>query len=173
MPRIQLQSEESQDPIVKAIFDEIKSKAGQVPAPYRAFARLPHILQANWNKTKAVLTQGNLPVSLKESIALAVSTANGCRFCIAIHRKNLEKQGFSKESIKGIAQARSEDPKNEAVLKFAVQATKDPHGLTDGDFKKLKSLGYSEEDILEILTTMEMYTGYNRIITALGISPED
>lgn len=173
MPRIRLQSEDTQNPAIKAIFDEIKSKAGQVPAPYRAFGRLEHILAANWNKTRAVLTQGNLPVSLKESIALAVSNANGCRFCVAIHRKNLEKQGFSPEAVNGVAQAKSEDPRIEAVLKFAVQSTKDPHRLTDRDFVNLKELGYSEEDILEILTTMEMYTGYNKIITALGITPED
>lgn len=173
MSRIQLQSEESQDPIVKAIFDEIKAKAGQVPAPYRAFGRLPHILAANWNKTKAVLSQGNLPVSLKESIALAVSTANGCKFCISIHRKNLAKQGFSPEAIDEIAQGRSHEPRITAALIFSAQATKDPHALTDGDFDMLNILGYSEEDLLEILTTMEMYTGYNKIITALGILPEE
>ncbi len=173
MPRIRLQSEETQNPTIKAIFDEIKSGAGQVPAPYRAFRRLEHILAANWNKTKAVLTQGNLPVSLKESIALAVSAANGCSFCVSVHRKNLSKHGFSPEAIDGVARAESEDPRMEEVLKFAVQATKNPHRLTDGDFEKLKELGYSEEDILEILTTMEMYTGYNKIITALGITPEE
>jgi hypothetical protein len=34
-------------------------------------------------------------------------------------------------------------------------------------------LGHTEEDILEILTVMEMYTGYNKIIVALDLQPED
>jgi alkylhydroperoxidase family enzyme len=50
---------------------------------------------------------------------------------------------------------------------------KEPEKLTDADFERLKDLGHTEEDILEILTVMEMYTGYNKIIVALDLQPED
>lgn len=173
MARIQLQNENTNDPEIKGIFEEIKGMVGQVPAPYRAFGRLSNVLGADWNKTKRVLKEGSLPITLKESIALAVSTANDCHFCIDIHRKNLAKHGLSEEVIDKAAQASSDDPKIDFALKFSVQATKAPQKLTDEDFRKLKELGYSEEDILEILTVMEMYTGYNKIIVALDIQLDD
>jgi len=50
---------------------------------------------------------------------------------------------------------------------------KEPEKLTDAYFERLKDLGHTEEDILEILTVMEMYTGYNKIIVALDWQPED
>lgn len=173
MARIQLQTEGTDNPEIKSVFREIKSMAGQVPAPYRAFGRLAHVVGADWNKTKRVLKEGNLPIALKESIALAVSTANSCHFCVDIHRKNLAKQELTEATIDKIAQANSDDPQIDIALKFAVQSTTDPHKLTDTDFTKLKEVGYSEEDILEILTVMEMYTGYNKIIVALGIELDD
>lgn len=174
MPHIKLQSEDTDNKAINTIFDEIRAATGKgIPAPYRAFGRMEHILTANWNKTKQVLSQGNLPRVLKESIALAVSNANGCEFCVSVHRANLLGHGLTQIDIERIAGAASPDEKVNSVLKFSVQASRDPHQLTNADFDRLKSLGYSEEDILEILTVMEMYTGYNKIITALGIKPGD
>ncbi len=58
-------------------------------------------------------------------------------------------------------------------FEFVVKATSEPESITDQDFTTLKGFGFSETDILEILTTMEMYTGYNKIIVALGIELDD
>ena len=173
MARIRLQSEQTNDPEIRSVFDEIIERAGKVPAAYRAFARQAHILQANWNRTKNILGKGNLPIELKEAIAYRVSTENGCTFCMTIHKQNLEKLGQSPELIQAIEQNRVTDEKMTLVLRFVSIATKIPATLTDNDFEQLKSQGYSEEDILEMLTVMEMYTGYNKIIVALGLKPED
>ena len=52
-------------------------------------------------------------------------------------------------------------------------ATKAPQKLTDADFSRLRELGYSDDDLLEMLTVMEMYTGYNKIIVALDLKLDD
>jgi uncharacterized peroxidase-related enzyme len=173
MARIKLEDETTTNPEIKEIFSEIKAKAGRVPAAYRAFARHPHILQANWNRTKNILGKGILPIMTKEAIATRVSKVNGCHFCLLIHRGNLEKLGVPKQHIDGIEAGEVSDPKLGLVLEFAGIATKNPEKLSDGHFEKLKGFGYTEEDILEILAVMEMYTGYNKIIVALGLQPED
>ncbi len=59
------------------------------------------------------------------------------------------------------------------VLNFCRTATKNPETITDEDFTKLKEYWYSDEDILEILTVMEMYTWYNKIIISLWLKIED
>jgi uncharacterized peroxidase-related enzyme len=173
MARIKLEDETSANPQIKEIFTEIIEKAGRVPAAYRAFALHPHILQANWNRTKQILGQGGLSLVTKEAIATRVSKVNGCRFCLLIHRANLEKMDVSVEQIDAIEEGTVPDPKLNLVLDFAGIATKAPENITDKHFEKLKSFGYSDKDILEILTVMEMYTGYNKIIVALGLQPED
>jgi uncharacterized peroxidase-related enzyme len=173
MARIKLSEEASVDSQSQEIFNEIKERAGVVPAAYRAFARYPHILQANWNRTKNILGQGNLPIETKEAIATRVSKVNGCHFCLLIHKANLEKLGINTEGIEKIEMGKVEDPKLDYVLQFVSTATKEPEKLTNSDFDKLKEFDYSEEDILEILTVMEMYTGYNKIIVAMDLQPED
>ncbi len=173
MARIKLVTESEGDAQTQEIFNEIKQRAGKVPAAYRAFAKYPHILQANWNRTKNILGQGNLPIEVKESIATRVSKVNGCHFCLLIHKENLEKLGVDSQQIEAIEAGEVEDDKLNFVLKFVSLATKEPEKLTNQDFIQLKKYGYSEEDILEILTVMEMYTGYNKIIVALDLQPEE
>ncbi len=173
MPRIKLTEHSSDNPETQAVFDEIIERAGRVPAAYRAFARYPYIVQANWNRTKNILGQGNLSLITKEAIATRVSRVNGCHFCVNIHRGNLENLGVEKSEIDAIESGRVSDKKLSFVLKFVGTATKQPEKLKDSDFEKLKDFDYSEEDILEILTVMEMYTGYNKIIVALDLQPED
>ncbi len=173
MARIKLQSEDIENPEIKSVFDEIKEKVGKVPAAYRAFGRYAHILQANWNRTKNILGQGNIPIEVKEAIATRVSTVNGCHFCLAIHKQNLETLGVCLADIEAIENGTVSDEKLNFVLQFVATATKNPAEISDEDFQKLKDFGYTEEDILEMLTVMEMYTGYNKIIVALGLQLDD
>lgn len=173
MARIKLLDEISTDTQIREVFDEIKERVGKVPAAYRAFARHSHILQANWNRTKNILGQGNVPIETKEAIATRVSKVNGCHFCLLIHKGNLEKLGIGADEIGAIERGEVEDPKMNCILKFVSMATREPEKLTDSDFEQLKQFGHTEEDIIEILTVMEMYTGYNKIIVALDLQPED
>ncbi|MCB1562482.1 MAG: peroxidase-related enzyme [Alphaproteobacteria bacterium] len=173
MARLKLCGEDSKNQDVLEIFDEIRERAGRVPAAYRAFALHPHILQANWNRTKNILGQGNLPIEIKEAIATRVSKVNGCHFCLKIHKDNLEALGLDSASVESIENGCPDDEKLHFILAFVATATKEPDKLTNADFEQLKAFGYSEKDILEILTTMEMYTGYNKIIVALGLQDDD
>jgi len=175
MPRIPFPDEyHPGDSETEGVFSEIRTKTGgAIPAPYRAFSRQSHILQANWNRTKRILSEGSLPLILKESIALAVSNANKCHFCIHIHQKNLQKQNIPEEEILRRQEGKSSEKKIESVLQFCIRATRNPHSLTEKNFSQLRDLGYSDNDILEMLTVMEMFTGYNKIIVALDILIDD
>lgn len=173
MSRLTLQSESTSNPEIKQIFTEITEKVGRVPAAYRAFGLHSHILQANWNRTKNILGKGNIPAEVKEAIATRVSKVNGCHFCLQIHKSNLEALGISSPKIEAIENGLTEEAKLNRVLEFVSVATKEPQKLTDADFAHLREDGYSNEDILEILTVMEMYTGYNKIIVALDLQSDD
>ncbi len=161
------------DPESQSIFSEIKKAKGFVPAPYRIFSLVPHILQANWNKTKNVLGKGNVSGLLKEKIALVVSVANNCTFCINLHSENLEAKGVTEEEIEKLKKHSFDTDKEGDVLQFAVKTTKNAPSLTKDDFEKLCSEGFDDKDILEILTVTEMYTGYNKIVSALHIEKDD
>jgi len=130
MSRIALEPKNTTNLETKRIFSNRENIVGSIPDAYCAFGRHSHILQANWNKTIRVLSEGNLPHSLKESIALAVSEKNGCNFCVHIHEPNLLQQGFSEDHVLGIKKAIHKTAKIDFVLKFCVQATSAPAKIT-------------------------------------------
>jgi alkylhydroperoxidase/carboxymuconolactone decarboxylase family protein YurZ len=81
MPAIAMVPEEEATGKVKAIYAEIKNTfdIDFVPNLYRVMAPNPAYLEANWNKTKAVMVdQGVLDRLTKEIIAVAVSAVNSC-----------------------------------------------------------------------------------------------
>ena len=86
MPRIDL-PEAYADPHVEPIFKEIEGAFGKVPNLFRTYAQFPPLLEANWNKVKAVMMGGSLSRQLKEAIAVLVSRDNGCDYCVAAHKR--------------------------------------------------------------------------------------
>ena len=67
----------------KDIYEEIKTELGIdfVPNLYKVMASKPGVLEANWNKVKAVMVEpGKLDRLTKEIIAVAVSAVNACGY---------------------------------------------------------------------------------------------
>jgi alkylhydroperoxidase family enzyme len=83
MAVVEMVPEEEAAGKVKEIYEEIKSQLGIdfVPNLYRVMAQKPEYLEANWNKTNAVMAaQGKLDRLTKEIIAVAVSAVNACHY---------------------------------------------------------------------------------------------
>jgi alkylhydroperoxidase family enzyme len=83
MGSIKLIIEEETTGKVKEIFEEIKKSLGIdfVPNLYRAMASIPEYLDAQWNKTKAIMQRpGRLDKLTREIIAVVVSAVNGCKY---------------------------------------------------------------------------------------------
>lgn len=83
MASIEMVSEEEATGRVAEIFQDIRGTLGIdfVPNMYRAMAPVPGILEANWNKVKAVMKgPGKLDPLTKEIIAVSVSAVSGCRY---------------------------------------------------------------------------------------------
>jgi alkylhydroperoxidase family enzyme len=83
MATIQMVAENEATGAVKDIYEEIRSTFGIdfVPNLYRVMAPNPTYLEANWNKTKAVMIESNkLDGLTKEIIAVAVSAVNSCDY---------------------------------------------------------------------------------------------
>ena len=82
MPTVQLVDENTNDPRVRAVFDDIKAtkKIDRVPNIWRALATHPEHLELCWSRLKAIMRPGKLDLLTKEIIALAVSVTNSCTY---------------------------------------------------------------------------------------------
>jgi AhpD family alkylhydroperoxidase len=82
---------------VRAVYDDIKAtrKVDDVNNFWKALASHPPTLRRTWETLKAVMTPGALDALTKEMIYLAVSTTNGCEYCIASHTASARKHGMT------------------------------------------------------------------------------
>ncbi len=82
MPTVRLVDEETTDPRVRAVFEDIKAtrKVDRISAFWRALAAHPDNLEMVWGRVKAIMRPGKLDLLTKEMIALAVSITNSCDY---------------------------------------------------------------------------------------------
>jgi len=101
MATVKLVEENSPDPIVHRVFQDIKAvkKIDRVPAFWRALASDPSHLELVWTHLKNVMQPGKLDMLTKEIIALAVSATNGCQYCINSHSAAVQKLGLDNEGL--------------------------------------------------------------------------
>ena len=64
---------------------------------WRALAHDPALLKATWERLKGVMAPGALDPLVKEMVYLAVSSANGCGYCIHSHTAAARAKGMTPE----------------------------------------------------------------------------
>ncbi len=101
MSTVRLVDENTTNPRVKAVFEDIKAtkKIDRIPNIWRALATHPEHLELCWTRLKAIMKPGKLDMLTKEIIALAVSVTNGCSYCINSHTAGAQKQGMDDEML--------------------------------------------------------------------------
>ncbi len=63
-------------------------------------------------------------------------------------------------------------PKRVAMLRYAVKLTKTPAAVDDADTDALRSAGFSDRDILDIVEVIGYYAYANRLADGLGVETE-
>jgi AhpD family alkylhydroperoxidase len=83
---------------VSAVFEEIRAvrKSDFVNNFWRALANQPDVLERTWASIKAIMiAPGALDPLTRELIYIAVSTANGCSYCIHSHTAAARAKGMT------------------------------------------------------------------------------
>ena len=91
-------AEAEADRRVKAVFDDIRAtrKSDFVNNFWRGLANQPQLLERTWASLKEVMVApGELSPVVKELIYVAVSTVNGCSYCIHSHTAQAKAKGMT------------------------------------------------------------------------------
>lgn len=97
MATVPLISDEVASAEVLAVFNDIRETRGTdfINNFWRALAHDPALLKATWERLKVVMGPGTLDPLTKEMIYMAVSTANGCEYCVHSHTAAARAKGMS------------------------------------------------------------------------------
>ena len=157
MSRIEPIKSEELSQETRAILSEIEAAFGMVPNLFNTYTHFPSLLEANWNKVKAVMMQGRLRRKVKETIAVLVSKDNSCNYCVDAHSAALKSIGVSAEEIKAIKQDMEDtdfSDEEKAIIAFARMANKTPLDISDAEFQSVHEAGASDAEIVEALGVM-------------------
>lgn len=153
MPRFEAINPEQADGKAGQLLQGVQKKLGMVPNLMRTFANSPAALEAYLGFSTA-LSKGALSGKLREQIALAVSEANGCNYCLAAHSAIGKMLGLTEQDIRDNRRGESPDRKVEAALRFAGQVVEKRGWVTDEDVGQARAAGYGDGEIVEIISNV-------------------
>jgi uncharacterized peroxidase-related enzyme len=146
-----------------ALLDAIQSQLGSVPNFLKVFANSPVALRA-FLGLHGIANAGSLDALTRGRIALALAQQNGCEYCVSAHTAIGRKSGLSTSEIAAARAGTSEDAQAAVAVRFA-RSLMDRRGEVSAlELTEIRSAGYSESDIVEIIT----HVGMNFLTNVLG-----
>jgi len=151
----------------KELLDAVISKYGAAPNSFKTMANSPAGLQS-FLDLSGTLEGGVLPFETRYQIAIAVSEINSCAYCLSAFTAIGKSRGMKDETLATCRTAGSNDPKTDAILKFAAAIVRERGAVTSEDFQKAKSAGCSDEEIQEIVANVALFTFANYMNLVIG-----
>ena len=145
------------------LLNAVQKQLGVVPNLFRLVSTSPAALEG-YVGLSAALGKGALPAATRERIALAVAEINGCDYCLSAHTylgKNLAK--LDDAEITANRSGASNDPKADAAVRFAAKVTRQRGHVGQEDVDAVKSAGYTDAQIIEIVLHIALNTWTNYI----------
>ncbi|MEA5446532.1 peroxidase-related enzyme [Gammaproteobacteria bacterium AB-CW1] len=171
------------DQRAQRIYAELADDQGRVDGIMRAHALRPHTLEGHLKLYRSVLghPRNKLPHWFMETIGVLVSRLNGCKYCVAHHRKGLLKSLDDKSRLDKILKwlDKPDDippkvfsDKERLALIYAGNLTVAPTQIHEDQLAELRGAGWTDGEILEINQVAAYFAYANRTVMGLGVQIE-
>ena len=163
------------DEDLQVIWKKAQEKLGLVPNVLQAYSLRPQRLRnfmAMYNEL--MLSPSGLSKLEREMVAVVVSSANRCYYCLVAHGAAVRQLSGDPELGEMMAlnyRVAHLDPRQRAMLDVAWKLTATPHDVSDEDRAALTAAGLSNEDIFDLSETIAFYNLSNRMAHALDMMP--
>ena len=155
----------------------VQEKSGFVPNVFLALARRPEEFRAFFAYHDALMEKpGGLSKAEREMIVVATSGVNQCQYCVVAHGAILRiraKNPLIADQVAINHRKADLEPRQKAMLDFAVKVAERSHAIDDKDYAELKSHGFSDDDAWDIAAIAAMFAMSNRLANAFSIRPND
>ena len=164
MPHIPLVNPANAAASQEALFKQINDAFGVAPNMFKAIGNSSAALESMWASFGA-LGNGVLGAKLGEQIAVLVADINRCEYCLAAHTALGLNAGVSAKEMSAAQAGNSSDPKVQAALDFSAKLVKERANVSQSDIEGVRSAGFSDEEIAEILAhvALNIFTNYTNV----------
>lgn len=163
------------DDDLRAIWAKCVEKLGFVPNVYSALSLRPQRLRnfmAAYNEI--MLAPSGLSKLEREMVAVVVSSANRCYYCLVAHGAAVRKLSGDPELGEMLVmnyRVANLPPRQRAMLDFAWKLTTELHRVDEADRDALRAHGLSNEDIFDLAETVGLFNMTNRMAAATDMMP--
>lgn len=158
-------------------FDICMDKLGMVPNVLAAHAFDIDKLNAFTGLyNNLMLADSGLSKLEREMIAVVVSAHNRCFYCLTAHGaavRQLSGDPMLGEMLIMNYRVAPLDPRQRAMLDFAMQVTTASATIEETDRQALRDVGFTDRDIWDIANVAAFFNMSNRVASAVDMRPND
>ena len=176
MKRFELVGLEIASPEVKGIYEETMKEMGLpfVLNWFKCQGSNYNLLKGNWEKLKNTMLRGNAPFILKQLIIYNISKNKGCHYCAHAHGliANSLSETLTGNSTVNLTENLDADfipSAYKTAIRIVTNCALYPQNTSDDDFESLRSEGFSESEIQELMSLADLTNMLNTIADISGI----
>lgn len=176
MRRYSLTEYEDASPETRDVYDDLMRTTGATAPPVwiKSLGHNAALAGGYWERSKATLFTGTLPLPLKEMVVFAVSAKHGARYCSACHAHSVLHldRGVNFTDLKSYLAIDSTEALPayyRSVVDFANKVVDDVNGVTDADFEDLQEDGFTQQEIGEIIAVIDLASMFNIYTSAMRL----
>ncbi|AGG90856.1 MULTISPECIES: peroxidase-related enzyme [Rhodanobacter] len=165
---------EAQGPL-RQTYDAVKARRGKVARILGVHSLDPGGLQHHLDLYMHLMfSAGPLSRREREAIAVTVSAANGCAYCVAHHLEALRCYEKDEGILATVRDApdRLAAPRLRAMLLYARRLTVSPSTMDEEQVGALRAEGLTDAEILRINLVTAYFNFVNRIALGLGVEAD-
>jgi uncharacterized peroxidase-related enzyme len=122
--------------------------------------------------------RGGMSRAERELSAAGASIVNRCVYCLAVHSSRYNQLTKTQDVMEKIFADGAEaelEPRQSAILNFAVKLSRTPPMVSEADMKALTDAGLEKAEILDLILSASLFGWANRLMHTLGdpIAHED
>ena len=163
------------DDDMQAYFKVCEEKLGMVPNVLRTYSRHQDKLRAFSTLYNTVMLSGSKLSKLeREMVAVVVSSANRCFYCLVAHGQAVRQLSGDPELGEMLVmnyRVAPIEPRVRAMLDFAWKLTVEPWTVGDADRQALRDAGLDDDEIFDLSDVIGFFNMSNRFATAVDMMP--
>ncbi|MEM6539417.1 MAG: peroxidase-related enzyme [Pseudomonadota bacterium] len=163
------------DEDMRAYFQTCEEKLGLVPNVLRTYSRHQDKLRAfSTLYNEVMLANSKLSKLEREMIAVVVSSANRCYYCLVAHGQAVRQLSSDPELGEMLVmnyRVAKLEPRMRAMLDFAWKLTVEPWTVDDADRQALRDAGLDKDEVFDLSDVIGFFNMSNRFATAVDMMP--
>ena len=156
------------------VYRTVAARRGKVSDIMKVQSLNPQAMAAHLDLYMAVMfTRSGLSREERETVAVVVSAANRCEYCVSHHAEALVAYRRDDECVRALARdfrAVELPGRQRAMAEYADKLTRTPDQVRDADIAALRDAGLEDDEILDLNLVVAYFNFVNRIALGLGVA---